>query len=233
MAHLLMRPHQLARLGVDLLRELLLEDLLALLHQRRLGETAEGADRAHDEPREADLPHAEARGRGHRLHQLPRRHAAREQPLLEEGDGREAGQEGAVEVEEGRDLGSGRAASDLARHLRVQGHLELHAAQAKRVRDHRHGAQAHGGRGEHGAQQQPEERIQHAGSDGHAERVVEERRRPGSGGCSRSVARESLRARRCPRDRPSPASRRRSRWRRPCRCPWRCRPAPAPGPARR
>ena len=50
------------------------------------------------------------------------------------------------------------------------------APQPQRVGHHRHRAQAHRERGDHRAEQQPGERVQHAGGDRHAERVVERRR---------------------------------------------------------
>src|SRR5258708_2381118 len=52
--------------------------------------------------------------------------------------------------------------------------LELDAAQTKRVADDRNRAEAHGGRREHGIEQEAERGIENAGGDGNPERVVHE-----------------------------------------------------------
>src|SRR3954471_23131426 len=52
---------------------------------------------------------------------------------------------------------------------------QLHFLQSQRVSDHRDGTQTHRGAGDNGAEQPTEERIERAGGDWDAERVVDER----------------------------------------------------------
>src|SRR5260370_7389260 len=51
---------------------------------------------------------------------------------------------------------------------------QLYRSQAQGVRNHRNRAEAHRGRGQDRAQQQSEEWIEHARSNGYANRVIEE-----------------------------------------------------------
>ena len=60
---------------------------------------------------------------------------------------------------------------------------QLDVPQAQRIRDHRNRAERHGGAGDNRAEQQAEERVEHAGGDRHAQRVVDETRKKDSGGC--------------------------------------------------
>ncbi len=82
-----------------------------------------------------------------------------------------------------------------------------HVAQPQRVGDHRDRGKAHRRAGEHRAQEQPEQRIEHAGGDRDAQRVVDEGEEAGSGGCCASSPGSAGGRGRCPADRRGPASR--------------------------
>ena len=87
---------------------------------------------------------------------------------------------------------------------RTLGAPDIASAQPKRVGDHRYGRQAHRQRGDQRAQQPAGQRIEHAGGDRDAQRVVAERE-AGSAGCC-APSRGSVRApARCRPDRLSPA----------------------------
>ena len=81
----------------------------------------------------------------------------------------------------------------MRRSTRRSGELrELRCSQSQGVSDHGDGAEAHRSGGDHGIEQQAEERIEDAGRDRHAERCCRRRQRTGSGGCSSSSRRLSL-----------------------------------------
>src|SRR5439155_416373 len=102
-----------AGLGVDRGRDRAREDALGELLELLLGDVAQPRRRRRDESREADAAELEAEAVQQRVDDVARGHPAAEQPVAQEGDGREAGDERAVDVEEGPHPGSGGALVDV------------------------------------------------------------------------------------------------------------------------
>src|SRR5262245_26355245 len=110
-----MRTHDRAGLGIDLRREAVGVETLADLLHRRLGfalQQSSGLGEELVEPELAELE-AEAGDRGER--EAGGSDAAADQPVEQEGHDREAGDEGAVEIEEGSDRGPRGSLVDLPR----------------------------------------------------------------------------------------------------------------------
>ena len=122
------RVHQGARLGMDARRERVAKQLLAELHHLGLVQAGERACARGDEAREADRAELVAR-RGHReIAPGLGTEAPRANPVAHERDRREAGDQGAVEVEKGRRLGPALAGIDLPGQIGIRGHGVLSPA---------------------------------------------------------------------------------------------------------
>src|SRR5262249_32100076 len=114
------RLHQRARLWIDRGRDALCEDALADLLEIALGEPGEDSGRSADETGEADVSEPEARPCEQRRQEPLRAHAPVDDRVAHEFDRREAGNQGTVDVEEGRDSRPRRRPLDLLDHRLVQ-----------------------------------------------------------------------------------------------------------------
>ncbi len=105
--------HELAHLGIDAADDLLLEQPLGQFVDVVEGVAAQHAGALADEILELRAAQLMVEAGLHHADELADGHLAAPQPVLGHDDAGEPGDEGAVEIEEGTDLGAGRAALDL------------------------------------------------------------------------------------------------------------------------
>jgi len=116
--------HERARLGVDRGRQRAGEDALRELLELLLGDVPQPGSRRGDEAREAEAPELEACRAQHRVGQVAGAHPPARQPVAQERHRREAGDQGAVHVEEGAHRRPGGALVDLAGQVGVERHTK-------------------------------------------------------------------------------------------------------------